>query len=356
LTRATLAAGDHDPVPPWRCALTGAAELAGARLPAEWEPHERTLMAWPCRRELWAETIGQARADYATAANAITEFEAVTMIANPGVEAAEARAACSSRVEIMELPLDDSWIRDSGPIYVRDPTGHRVAIHFQFNSWGEKFSPWDRDAAVGGLVAEQLDDPLVRAPMVLEGGSICSNGAGMLIATEQCLLHCNRNPELSRTEIENTLERYLGIDQVLWLGQGLVEDRDTDGHVDLIASFAESAQVILQTVEPENPNFGNCEENRQRLEAAGIDVVEMPYLPYGRVGEEDVAVGYLNSYICNGAVIVPVTGAETDDEALAIFGRAFPGRETVPVPGLILAYGGGGPHCITQQVPVQEAV
>jgi agmatine deiminase len=314
-------------------------DLSGTRLPAEWEPHERTLMAWPCRRELWNETIDQARADYAMVARAIAEFEPVTMIANPGAEAAEARAVCSPRVEVMELPLDDSWIRDSGPIYVRDREGRRVAIHFQFNSWGEKFSPWDRDAAVGGLVAVQFEDPVVEAPMVLEGGSICCDGAGTLLTTEQCLLNPNRNPALSRSEIEDVLRRYLGIERVVWLVRGLVEDRDTDGHVDLIASFTRPAQVMLQTVEPGNPNF---------------EVLEMPYLPYGRVGEETVAVGYMNSYICNGAVIVPVTGAATDDEALAIFARVFPSRKIVPVPGLILAYGGGGPHCITQQVPTRE--
>src|SRR5258708_20716579 len=290
-------------------------------------------MAWPCRRELWSETIDQARADYATVADAIAECEPVTMIANPGAEAAEARAACSPRVEIMELPLDDSWIRDSGPIYVGGRDGGRVAVHFQFNSWGEKFSPWDRDAAVGGLVAAQLVDPVVRAPMVLEGGSICCDGAGTLLTTEQCLLNSNRNPALSRSEIEDALRRYLGIDRVVWLVQGLVEDRDTDGHVDLIASFIRPGQVMLQTVEPDNPNFGNCEENRARLEAAGIEVLEMPYLPYGRVGGETVAVGYLNSYICNGAVIVPVTGGQTHDQALAVFARAFPARTISPVPG-----------------------
>jgi agmatine deiminase len=310
-------------------------------------------MAWPCRRELWEKTIGQARADYTTVANAIAEFEPVTMIANPGAEAAAARAACGSGVEIMELPLDDSWIRDSGPIYVRDDTGRRVAIHFRFNSWGEKFAPWDRDAAVGGLVAERLGDPVVRAPLILEGGSICCDGAGTLIVTEQCLLHPNRNPELGRAEIEDALKRYLGIDSVIWLGQGLIEDRDTDGHVDLIACFTSPGEVMLQCVEQDNPNFDNCEENRARLDAAGIGVTEMPSLPYGRVGETQVATGYLNLYICNGAVIVPVSGTDTDDDALAIVGRAFPGREVVAVPGLILAYGGGGPHCITQQVPAR---
>ena len=320
-------------------------------MPPEWERHERTIMGWPTRRELWGETIGQARADYAHVANAIAAFEPVLMIANAGVDAADAQAACGSGVEILELPLDDSWLRDCGPIYVRDADGRRSAVHFRFNAWGEKFRPYDKDAAVGGLVAEALGDPVVPAPMVLEGGSIYVDDTGTLITTEQCLLNPNRNPELGRSEIEELLRRYLGVERIVWLGNGLVEDRDTDGHVDLIAAFCDSGRVLLQTVAEDNPNFENCAENRRRLHDAGIEVIELPFLPYATVAGEEVAAGYMNFYLCNGAVIVPVSGAETDEAALSIVGTAYPGREVVPVPGVVLAYGGGGPHCITQQVP-----
>jgi agmatine deiminase len=323
------------------------------RLPAEWEPHERTLMGWPCRRELWGETLAQARAGYATVANAIGDFEPVTMIANPGADAAAARAACSASVEVVELPLDDSWLRDCGPIYVvRD--GRRTAVHFRFNAWGGKFSPWNRDAEVGRLIAERLGDEVVRAPLVLEGGSILSDGAGTLLTTEQCLLNPNRNPTLSREQIESALDEYLGGDRIVWLGHGLVEDRDTDGHVDLIVAYLAPARVLLQTVDARNPNYEFCEENRGRLRAAGIDVVELPHLPYVEVAGETVAVGYLNLYLCNGAVIVPVCGADSDGDAIEVIGDAFPGRAVVPVPGAVLAYGGGGPHCITQQVPLPD--
>src|ERR1700761_2485378 len=128
------------------------------RTPAEWEPHERTIMGWPCREDLWGETLRQARDDYATVANAVAAFEPVTMIANPGEQAAQARAACTEAVEIVELGLDDSWLRDSGPIYTLDGDGERLAVHFGFNSWGEKFAPWDRDAAVGREIAERLGE------------------------------------------------------------------------------------------------------------------------------------------------------------------------------------------------------
>ncbi len=324
------------------------------RTPAEWEPHERTVMGWPCRLELWGETIEQARAGYAAVANAVAAFEPVTMIANPGEDPARARAACGEGVEIVELPLDDSWLRDSGPIYVYGDDGRRVAVHFQFNAWGGKFPPWDRDAAVGGLIATQLGDEVLPAPIVLEGGSILTDGSGTLLTTEQCLLNPNRNPSLSREEIEQALRDHLGVQRIVWLGQGLVEDRDTDGHVDLIASFVAPGQVLLQTVGPDNPNYENCQENSARLRDAGIDVVELPFLAYETVAGEAIAASYLNFYVCNGAVIVPVTGAPTDAEALSVIDRAYPDREVVPVPGAVLAYGGGGPHCITQQVPIKH--
>jgi len=323
------------------------------RTPAEWEPHERTLMGWPCRVGLWGETIAQARQDYAAVANAIAGFEPVMMIANPGPDAAQARAGCGAGVEVVELALDDSWLRDCGPIYTYGEDGRRIAVHFVFNGWGEKFSPYNHDAALGGLIADRLGDELLSASLVLEGGSILSDGAGTLLTTEECLLNPNRNPSLSREQIETGLAGYLGAERILWLGKGLIEDRDTDGHVDLIAAFAGPDQVLLQTVPEGNPNFDRCEQNRQRLQAAEVDVIELPFLPYAVVAGETVAAAYLNFYICNGAVIVPVAGAETDSEALSIIDRAYPGREIVPVPGAVLAYGGGGPHCITQQVPVQ---
>ena len=323
------------------------------QMPAEWDAHERTIMGWPCRRELWGETFEQAEADYAEVANAIAAFEPVTMVANPGADAGRARAACGSGVEIMELALDDSWLRDCGPIYVRGSDGRRSAVHFRFNAWGEKFATWDKDAEVGALVAQRLGDPVISAPIVLEGGSICVDGAGTLLTTEQCLLNPNRNPTLAREEIEASLRRYLGAERIVWLGEGLIEDRDTDGHVDLIAAFTAPDRVLLQTVGEGNPNFERCVENRGRLEAAGIAVTELPFLPYTRVAGEPVAAGYLNFYICNGAVIVPVIGVDTDAEALAIIAGAYPGREVVPVRGGVLAYGGGGPHCITQQVPAR---
>ncbi len=321
------------------------------RYPGEWEPHERTIMGWPCRTTLWGPMLEQACADYATVANAIADFEDVTMIAGSAQDARAARAACTGRVQIVELPIDDSWLRDSGPIYTVDDAGGRLAVHFGFNAWGEKFAPWDKDAEIGGLIAQQLGDEVRRAPMVLEGGSVISDGQGTLITTEQCLLAANRNPSLSRGAIEELLAEWLGAERLIWLGLGLVEDRDTDGHVDLIATFTPDRRALVQTVPTDNPNHERCAENAQRLAEAGVETIEIPHLSYREVAGESVAVGYLNLYICNGAVIVPTAEDEFDEEALAIIAHAFPGRSVVPVPGATIAYGGGGPHCITQQVP-----
>jgi agmatine deiminase len=334
--------------------------LSRMRYPGEWEPHQLTIMGWPCRQELWGATLAQAQQDYADVANAVAAFEPVTMIANPGSDAALARSLCAGSVTIVELPIDDSWLRDSGPVYVTDDSPSdergakgvdRAAVHFGFNAWGGKYPPWDKDALVGASIAQHLGDRVVEAPFILEGGSVISDGAGTILTTEQCLLNPNRNPSLTREQIEELLGHYLGATSVVWLERGLIEDRDTDGHVDLVAAYTRAGEALLQTVPEDNHNFENCQENLRRLQRAGISVVEIPYLPYTEVADERVAASYLNFYVCNDAVIVPVTGADTDTDALAIIAKGYPEREVVPVPGGVLAFGGGGPHCITQQVP-----
>ena len=322
-------------------------------MPAEWAPHERTLIAWPCRSELWGDLLEEARRDHAAVASAIAAFEPVTMVANPGAQAARARAACAGAVEILELPIDDSWLRDSGPAFVRGAGGERIGVHFRFNAWGEKFRPWDADEAAGGELARMFGDAVVDAPFVLEGGSIGVDGEGTLITTEECLLHPSRNPAMTREDIEAALREHLGVQRIVWLGKGLVEDRDTDGHVDLVAAFTRPGEVLLQTGPPGSEDEERMEDNRERLEAAGLAVRRMPVLPFVDVAGEDVAMSHMNFYLCNGAVIAPLSGQDTDAEAVRVLADAYPGREVVGVPGAVLAHGGGGPHCITQQVPAR---
>lgn len=321
-------------------------------MPAEWAQHECTLMAWPCRRELWGDQLAPAKQEYAAVANAIAAFEPLTMVCGSAADAAEARAALTLDAEVVELPIDDSWLRDNGPIFVLDADRGRAAVQFGFNSWGGKFAPWDRDAALGDLLIDRLGDRRYEAPFVLEGGSIAVDGEGTLLTTEECLLQPNRNPTMTREDIEQGLRDYLGAERVVWLGQGLAEDRDTDGHVDLVAAFTRPGEVLLQSTPPGGPSHERMADNRSRLVAAGLEVVDFPILPSVDVGGEEVAVGHLNFYLCNGAAIVPVAGADSDGEALERIAAAYPDREVVGVPGAVIAFGGGGPHCITQQVPV----
>ncbi len=321
-------------------------------MPAEFAPHERTLMAWPARPSLWEQHYERARADYAEIANAIAAFEPVVMVTDPS-QAAEARAACGEGVEVAGIPIDDSWMRDSGPIFVLDGAGGRAGVDFAFNAWGEKFDPYQDDAEIAARVLEHLGEERIDArDLVLEGGSIAVDGDGTLITTEQCLLAPTRNPGLSRDQIARRLQEALGVHTVVWLGQGLVEDLDTDGHVDNLCAPIAPGRVVLQTVADEaNPNWESTRENAERLRAAGLEVVELPLLPYVDHDGPPTVVPYTNFYICNGALIVPVTGQETDEEAMALLGGLYPGREVVPVPGVTLALGGGGVHCITQQIP-----
>jgi agmatine deiminase len=226
-------------------------------------------------------------------------------------------------------------------------------VQFGFNGWGEKFVPYDEDARFATRVLELLGEPRRDAThLVLEGGSITVDGEGTLITTEQCLFEEHRNPQLTREEIEAELRAQLGAERVIWLGLGLVEDDDTDGHVDNICAFVEPGKVVLQTVTDEaNPNYAPSRDNLRRLRDAGLEVVELPWLPYVDGEEPPVVVPYTNFYICNGGLIVPTRGEETDAEVLALIASLYPGREAVAVPGETLALGGGGVHCITQQVP-----
>ena len=329
----------------------------GFSMPAEWEPHQACLMEWPTltRRDLWADRFEEAKRDYVAVANAVAAFEPVVMVVDPDQES-EARSLCGGGVELLPLPIDDSWMRDNGPIFVRDDAGRVALVHFRFNAWGEKFSPYDTDAEVPRHIASHLGMRRYEAPFVLEGGSFFVDGEGTLITTEQCLLNPNRNPTMSREDIERGLQEYLGIDTVVWLGLGHSSDRDTDGHIDGIAPYVAPATVALLAPEdPQDPDQESGRDNFERLQRARdakgreFEVIPFETTPPG-------VVPYLNFYLPNGGVIAPVADRPEDEEALEQIAKLFPEREVVPVPGNCLCYGGGGPHCITQQVPAGTPV
>jgi agmatine deiminase len=332
---------------------------AGLAMPAEWVEHERTLMAWPARIELWGTAFAEAKRDYATVARAVAAFEPVLMVATEGA-GAEVRRMCGRGVDVLEMPIDDSWMRDSGPIFVTRDGGTRAGVDFRFNGWGGKFLPCDRDDAMPRALLAALGMDRFEAPLVLEGGSICVDGEGTLITTEQCLLNPNRNPELERAEIEALLGEYLGIEKVIWLPHGLAEDHDTDGHVDNVAAFIGPGRVLAQTVgDLASPNYEPLQENLARLrdstDARGrpLEVIELDVLPSTEVRGRPGCVPYTNLYLANDAAIVPVCGddGDRDDAVLAMLASVLAPRAVVPVPGRTLAEGGGGVHCITQQVP-----
>ena len=331
-----------------------------SRMPAEWTPHERCLMAWPTRPELWHGQYEAARAEYAAVAQAIARFEPVLMVAAPGL-GDDARRQCGPNVEVIELPIDDSWLRDSGPIFVMDSDGARTGVDFRFNAWGERSFPYADDDRFPERILAHLGIPRHPVEMVLEGGSITVDGEGTLITTEQCLLNPNRNPSLSREQIENTLRQALGVEVIIWLPFGLAEDSFTDGHVDGVCAFVRPGTVLLQTAaDPEDLNWDRLAANRRVLEqsrdAAGrqLEILEMPYLAHAEVGGRRVRVPSVNFYVANGGVVAPTAGVPTDDAMLGRIADAFPGREVVPVPARVIGFGGGGVHCITQQVPLES--
>ncbi|HVJ53278.1 MAG TPA: agmatine deiminase family protein [Aliidongia sp.] len=338
--------------------LTPAA--AGFHMPAEWAPHARSWMAWPCRTDLWNGREAEAKAAFAAVARAIAGFEPISMLARPeDVEAA--RSACGSSVEIVPMPLDDSWVRDSGPTFLVDASGHVAGAAWRFNAWGGKFPPYDQDAKLAGRILATQGMAAFEAPFVLEGGSIHTDGDGTLVTTEQCLLNPNRNPHLTKPEIERALMEWLGVRKVIWLGEGLENDH-TDGHVDDITCFARPGAVITATCDdPADANYRPLTDNIERLRKARdaqgrtLEIIGLP-LPARRMTDAGrLVLTYVNFYLTNGGVVVPSFDDPLDAEAAEILSRAFPGRRVVQVPALDILEGGGGIHCITQQQPAGPA-
>ena len=339
---------------------TPAAE--GFFMPAEWGAHERCWMAWPCRTEIWGgeEGLMRARQAYGRVARAISGFEPVVMVARPE-DAREAALVCGGEIEVMPLPIDDSWMRDSGPVFVVDaqnPTDRRVAgIDWSFNAWGNKYHGFDHDDAVPASLLSHLKMRRFSGPMVLEGGAFSVDGEGTLLTTEECLLNSNRNPNLEQSQIEERLAFHLGVSKIIWVPQGLVDD-ETDGHIDNLAVFVSPGRVALHMPEdPADPNRARMQSAAEILrnarDAAGrsLDVIEIPAPPVRHGPYGQLPLSYLNFYFANNALIMPAFGCEADVNAARLLKELCPDRDIIQVDASDIVVGGGGIHCITQQQP-----
>jgi agmatine deiminase len=330
----------------------------GYSMPAEWAPHVGCWIAWPKRVELWREYLEAAREDYVRVAQAIAGFEPVTLLADPR-DVADARKRCGPSVNVVSMPIDDSWLRDSGPTVVTDSAGRRAAAVFTFNAWGGKYQPHDQDATLGERLAALTGIPAYRSDLVVEGGGFLSDGEGTLITAETCVLNPNRNPGWTKAEAGAELRAMLGVKKIIWL-PGDVTDTETDGHVDGFIAYVEPATLLCEVVaDPEDPRYAIMAENRRVLEtetdARGrrFDLLPIVEAPRSAVpsGQEGYCRSYVNFYIANGAVIVPAYGIAEDAAAIEMVRHAYPDRQVVPIALSDLFRGGGGIHCITQQEP-----
>jgi agmatine deiminase len=336
----------------------------GFRMPAEWEPQEAMWLSWPHRRATWPGNFRPIPAKFAEIVAHISRFERVRVNCAAKLQP-RAKALCVqagadlSRVEFFNHPTNDTWCRDHGPIFVKQRrTGEVAATDWTYNAWGGKYPPFDADNAIPRRIAAKLKLRRFAHAMVLEGGSIDLNGVGDLLTTESCLLNPNRNPALTKADIESALREMLGVARVHWLGDGIVGD-DTDGHVDDLSRFFAPDGIVTAIERNErDANFRPLQENRERLRdlctPAGkkFRIVELPMPRPCRGGGQRLPASYANFLIVNGAVLMPAfRQPRRDAEAAAMLAACFPGRVIVPIDCVDLVLGLGTLHCISQQQP-----
>ncbi|WP_444994808.1 agmatine deiminase family protein [Aliikangiella sp. IMCC44359] len=319
------------------------------RWPAEWEKHQSTWMIYPCRTEVWTNGIDTAQQAFAQVVNQISEYEKVNLLILKE-HIASAQKKLSGAVEIFETSLDDSWARDTGPIWIKEGEA-LTALDFQFNAWGNKFDSHQNDQAIAKFITKNSQSSYQKIDMVLEGGSVHSNGQGILLTTKECLLNQNRNPLLTQYEIEKNLKNALGAEQVIWLEKGIVGDLDTDGHIDNIACFIDQGTVLTQTAENNSENFDIYQQNKQIILSHSLELIEIPE-PQPRYNHGlRLPLSYVNFYILNGAIIMPQFGCSQDDIAFQTIKDFYSDRTVHAIDANEILIGGGGIHCITMQEP-----
>ena len=359
-------------------ALSSTPAADGFHMPGEFEPHAGCWMLWPERPDNWRQAARPAQRAFAQVAAAIAQFEPVT-VGVSRAQLAAARALLPERVPAVAMAHDDCWMRDVGPTCVVDGRGRVRGVGWRFNAWGGMrgglYFPWDRDQRVARRVLDLEGLQCYRAPIVNEGGAIHVDGEGTALVTEECLLNPNRNPHLTRSDIERQLRAYLGVSTVIWLGRGVVND-ETGGHIDNLACFARPGAVCLTWTERRrDPQYAISLDAWERLndarDARGrrLKVTRLP-MPgplamsareaagiarragsRPRVAGERLAASYVNFYIANRGIVMPLLDERTDRLAAQRLKRLFPGRRVTGVPAREVLLGGGNIHCITQQIP-----
>lgn len=350
----------------------------GFHMPAEFAPHDACWMLWPQRPDTWRYGAKPAQQAFAAVACAIAESETVLVGVNDE-QYENARHQLPAHIRVVELSSNDAWMRDVGPTFLTHPDGRLAMVDWVFNAWGGLkgglYFPWDKDKRIRTKIAEMLGIPRFEAPVVLEGGAIHVDGEGTLITTEECLLNANRNPEISREGMETVLRDTLGIDKVIWLPRGCHLD-ETDGHVDNLCCFVAPGQVALSWCDDDaDPQAAICREALAVLENASdargrpLTVHKLPQPGPLTIAEDEasgldrldsshprrpgdrMAASYVNFYIANAAVVMPLLDPAHDEEAKAILQGLFPDKRVIGIPAREILLGGGNIHCITQQQP-----
>lgn len=342
--------------------MSGALHATMFRMPAEWEQHEGTWIAWPHNKEHWPGKFEPIPPVYGNLVRALLEGgEKVFVIVRDYEMEQEAREhikSVSSNIVFYYIPTNSSWTRDFGPIFVYDDTGKLCITDWEFNMWGGKYPPWDLDTVVPKKIANLLDLPRLQPGIILEGGSIDTNGEGVLLTTQQCLLNKNRNPSLTQTEIEERLRTYLGAHHIIWLAEGIVGD-DTDGHIDDIARFTNANTIVCQV--EKNTGDENAPILRKNFEDLSratnkngepFRIVELDMPDPVFYNSERLPASYANFYIANTAVVVPTFQCAKDARALEIFSQLFPTRKIIGIDAVDYVWGLGTIHCSTQQQPI----
>ncbi|MCC5942965.1 MAG: agmatine deiminase family protein [Balneolaceae bacterium] len=341
----------------------------GYRMPPEWETHAATQLHWPSNRETWpGSRLERVEEVYLQIIGALHKYEPVLLLVDPGVDQNRITKKMLdhdidlSAVHLFNLPVNDVWARDCGPIFIKNETDKTYAItDWEYNAWGGKYPPFNSDNALPEWFANAFNIQKFSPGIVLEGGSIDTNGEGIFLTTESVLLNKNRNPNLSKKEIEHFLVNYLGAEKVIWLKDGLAGD-DTDGHIDDLSRFINRNTILTMiSDDPEDINYRALTENHKILKKATnpngepFKIETLP-LPTTKIegttvdGSENVPASYSNFYIANGVVLLPLYDERFNEQAIRLFEKYFPDRDVIGIPCADLVWGQGSIHCITQQL------